>query len=101
MDENEETMARLDMKVNEWQNSQEEDEADPVLPSDAATAHWKLGSADARMSSIRIETLNRSNLLYRDFNMRPREYLANYHPNHPVLDDQNIQVGDASKGRVF
>ena len=37
MDENEETMARLDMKVNEWQKSQEADEADPVLPAHAAT----------------------------------------------------------------
>ncbi|KAJ7441186.1 hypothetical protein B0H11DRAFT_1933124 [Mycena galericulata] len=92
MDENEETMARLDMKVNEWQKSQEEDETDPVLPSYAATAHWRLGSADAQMTSTRIETTNRSNSLYRDFNIRLREYLAEYHPNHPVCDDENIQI---------
>jgi hypothetical protein len=92
MDENEETMARLDMKVNEWQKSQEADEADPVLPAHSATAHWRLGSADARMSSILLETLYRSNPLFRDFNMRLREYLADHHPKHPVYDDQNIQV---------
>ncbi|KAJ7480474.1 hypothetical protein B0H11DRAFT_1724784 [Mycena galericulata] len=91
MDENEETMARLDMKVNEWQKSQEEDETDPVLPSHTATAHWRLGSADAQMTSTRIETINRSNSLYRDFNTRLREYLAEHHPNHPVCDDENIQ----------
>ncbi|KAJ6528399.1 hypothetical protein B0H10DRAFT_2205555 [Mycena sp. CBHHK59/15] len=92
MDENEETMARLDMKVKEWQKSQEEDEADPVLPSHTATDYWRLGSADARISSIRIETLNRGNPLYRDFNMRLREYLAGHHPKHPVHEDQNIQI---------
>ncbi|KAJ6604998.1 hypothetical protein B0H10DRAFT_1922835 [Mycena sp. CBHHK59/15] len=92
MDENEETMARLDMKVKEWQKSQEEDEADPVLPSHTATDYWRLGSADARISSIRIETLNRGNPLYRDFNMRLREYLAGHHPKHPIHEDQNIQI---------
>jgi hypothetical protein len=92
MDENEETMARLDMKVNEWRKSQEEDDADPILESHTATAHWKLGSANARMTSTRIETLNRTNLLYRDFNMRLREYLADHYPNHTVSYEQDIQV---------
>ncbi|KAJ6551093.1 hypothetical protein B0H10DRAFT_1849878, partial [Mycena sp. CBHHK59/15] len=92
MDENEETMAWLDMKVNEWRKSQEEDEADPVLPAHATTAHWRLGSADARMSSIRLETLYRGNPLFRDFNMHLREYLAGHHPRHPVYDDQDIQA---------
>ncbi|KAF7344148.1 hypothetical protein MVEN_01705000 [Mycena venus] len=92
MDENEETMARLDMKVNEWQKSQEEDETDPVLPSHTTTAHWRLGSANARMSSIRLETLYRDNMLFRDFNLRLREYLAGHHPKHPVYDDQNIEA---------
>ncbi|KAJ7206793.1 hypothetical protein GGX14DRAFT_637014 [Mycena pura] len=100
MDENEETMARLDMKVDEWRKSQEDDEKDPVLPH-AVTSHWKLGSADARMTSTRIETVNRSNSLYRDFNMRLREYLAEYHPNHPVHEDQNIEVGALLKSFVF
>ncbi|KAJ7775941.1 hypothetical protein DFH07DRAFT_766883 [Mycena maculata] len=92
MDENEETMARLDMKVNEWQKSQEEDETEPVLPPHTAQAHWRLGSTDAQMTSTRIETINRSNSLYRDFNMRLREYLAEHHLNHPVCDDENIQI---------
>ncbi|KAJ7300590.1 hypothetical protein DFH08DRAFT_828328 [Mycena albidolilacea] len=67
-------------QVNEWQKSQEEDEKDVILLSHAHTAHWRLGSADARMSSIRIETLNRSKPLYRDFNMCLREYLVSHHP---------------------
>ena len=92
MDENEETMARLDMIVNEWRKSQEEDENDPILPPPTRNAHWRLGSADAQMSSIRIETLNRTDPLFRDFNMRLREYLANHHPNHPVCIEQDIQV---------
>jgi L-ribulose-5-phosphate 3-epimerase UlaE len=101
MDENEETMARLDMKVNEWRKSQEEDETDPILPSHTSTAHWRLGSADARMTNTRFETCNRSNLLYRDFNMRLREYLAEYHPNYPVCDDENIQVSVSLRIRVL
>ncbi|KAJ7908534.1 hypothetical protein B0H13DRAFT_1617407 [Mycena leptocephala] len=44
------------------------------------------------MTSTRIETLNRSNSLYHDFNMRLREYLAEHHPNHPVCYDEDIQV---------
>ncbi|KAJ7142272.1 hypothetical protein C8R44DRAFT_865629 [Mycena epipterygia] len=91
MDENEETMARLDMKVNEWRKSQEEDETDPVLPSQTTTAHWKIGSADARMTSTRIETVNRSNTLYCDLNTHLREYLVEHHPNHPVCYDEDIQ----------
>jgi ABC-type sugar transport system ATPase subunit len=102
MDENEETMSRLDMKVNnEWRKSQEEDETDPILPSHAATAHWTLGTAYARMTSTRMETVNRSNSLYHDFNMRLREYLPEHHPKHPVCDDENIQVGISLKIRVF
>lgn len=92
MDENEETMARLDMKVNEWKESQEEDEADPILPFTNTTAHWRLGSPDSVSTSIRLETLHRSDPLYRDFNFRLREYLAGSHPNLQDSDDQNIQA---------
>ncbi|KAJ7236320.1 hypothetical protein C8J57DRAFT_1088249 [Mycena rebaudengoi] len=91
MDENEETMAQLDMKVDEWRKSREEDDADPILPS-PTMAHWKLGSADTQISSIRIETDNRSNPFFRDFNMKLREYLANHHPNYPVSDGEDIQI---------
>jgi hypothetical protein len=94
MDENEETMARLDMRVNEWQKSQEADESDPVLSAHAPTAHWRLGSPDPRTTSIRLETLHRGKPLYRDFNMRLREYLALSHPNYPVTDDENINASE-------
>ncbi|KAJ7805986.1 hypothetical protein B0H14DRAFT_2610775 [Mycena olivaceomarginata] len=50
-----------------------------------------------RMTSTRIETLNRSNSLYHDFNMRLREYLAEHHPNHPVCYDEDIQLAKAGK----
>ncbi|KAJ6546402.1 hypothetical protein DFH09DRAFT_1320965 [Mycena vulgaris] len=92
MDENEETMAHLNMKVNEWWKSQEEDEADPVLASHAPTAHWRLGSVNAYMTSTHLESLNRTNKLYHDFNMRLREHLAENYPNHPVSDEQDILV---------
>ncbi|KAJ7665693.1 hypothetical protein B0H14DRAFT_2658450 [Mycena olivaceomarginata] len=83
---------RLDMRVNEWQKSQEADESDPVLSAHAPTAHWRLGSPDPRTTSIRLETLHRGKPLYRDFNMRLREYLALSHPNYPVTDDENINI---------
>ncbi|KAJ7866534.1 hypothetical protein B0H13DRAFT_1898091 [Mycena leptocephala] len=84
---NEETVARLNRKANEWQKSQE----DSVLPAHTATAHWRLGAANARMSGIRPGTLYRSNPgpLFRDFNMRLRSRV--HHLKHPVYDDQNIQ----------
>jgi ABC-type oligopeptide transport system substrate-binding subunit len=92
MDKNEETMAQLNMIVNEWRQSQEDDETSPVLSCHATTDHWKIGSADAQMSSICLETLYRDNTLFRDFNARLQEYLASCHPKHPMYYDQNIQV---------
>ncbi|KAJ7869429.1 hypothetical protein B0H13DRAFT_1896672 [Mycena leptocephala] len=44
-------MARLDRKVNEWQKSQEADEADPVLPAHAATGLWPTGDFNMRLRS--------------------------------------------------
>ncbi|KAJ7312982.1 hypothetical protein DFH08DRAFT_791258 [Mycena albidolilacea] len=92
MDENEETIARLDMRVNEWQKSQEADELDPVLSAHAPTAHWRLGSPDPRTTSIRLETLHRGKPLYRNFNMHLREYLALSHPNYLVTDEENVNI---------
>ncbi|KAJ7745564.1 hypothetical protein DFH07DRAFT_748846 [Mycena maculata] len=75
MDENEETMARIQMAVNEWFKSREDDEKDQVLgPSNAESpAHWKLGSADPRIMSVRMEAKNQSNPSFRDFNQKLRE----------------------------
>jgi hypothetical protein len=102
MDENEETMARLDMRVNEWQKSQEADELDPVLSAHAPTAHWRLGSPDPRTTSIRLETLHRGKPLYRNFNMHLREYLALSHPNYLVTDEENVNAsGIQYSGRVY
>ncbi|KAJ7777849.1 hypothetical protein DFH07DRAFT_730860 [Mycena maculata] len=94
MDENEETMARIQMVVDEWLKNQEEDEKEQILgPSNTESpGHWKLGSPDPRITTIRIETVNQGNLLFRDFNLKLREYLARYHPSHVVRPDQDIQI---------
>lgn len=94
MDENEETMARIQMAVDEWLKSREEDEKDQVLgPSNAESpAHWKLGSADPRITSVRIEAKNQSNPSFRHFNQKLREYLARHYPAYVVRPDQDIQV---------
>ncbi|KAJ7870473.1 hypothetical protein B0H14DRAFT_2345697 [Mycena olivaceomarginata] len=83
--------------LNEWQKSQEADESDPVLPAQAPTAHWRLGSPDSRTTSIRLETLHRGKPLYRNFNMRLREYLALSHPNYPIEPCKVLYVDFQSK----
>ncbi|KAJ6534560.1 hypothetical protein B0H10DRAFT_1935182 [Mycena sp. CBHHK59/15] len=82
MDENEETMARMQMAVDEWSKSREEDEKDQVLgPSNIESpGHWQLGSADSRITTVRMEAANCSNPAFRDFNLKLREYLAGHHP---------------------
>ncbi|KAJ7214959.1 hypothetical protein GGX14DRAFT_359868, partial [Mycena pura] len=91
MDENEETMARLDMLVEMWQKSQAEAEADAERDKDSTLSlgsesrgRWQLGSPEPRMTTVRFEATNRDNPACRDFNMRLREYLARYQPRHPV-----------------
>ncbi|KAJ7472475.1 hypothetical protein FB451DRAFT_1469161 [Mycena latifolia] len=94
MDENEETMARIQMAVDGWLKSQEEDEQDPVLgPSNIESpAHWKLGSADPQITTVRLGAVGQSNPSFRDFNLMLREYLARHHPSHVVHPDQDIQI---------
>ncbi|KAJ7603425.1 hypothetical protein B0H17DRAFT_1189832 [Mycena rosella] len=87
MDENEETMARIQMAVDGWLKSQEEDEKESLLgPSNSgSSAHWKLGSADPRRHAT-------NTIRHREFNLKLREYLARYHPSHFVRPDQDIQI---------
>jgi hypothetical protein len=94
MDENEETMARIQMVVDQWRKSQEEDEEDPVLVSSNANshAHWQLGSADPRITIVRMEAVHQRNPAFRDFNLKLREYLARHYPSHFVRPDQDIHV---------
>jgi hypothetical protein len=94
MDENEEAMARIQMAVDDWQKNQEQDEQDPVLGSSNAnpSAHWQLGSADPRVTTVRMEAGHQRNPLFRDFNLKLREYLARHHPSHFVRPDQDIQA---------
>ncbi|KAJ7430437.1 hypothetical protein FB451DRAFT_1068346 [Mycena latifolia] len=94
MDENEETMARIQMAVNEWLKSQEEDENDPILGASnpESPSPWKLGSADPRITTIRLEALKQQDPSFRDINSRLREYLARHHPSYFVRPDQDIQI---------
>jgi hypothetical protein len=94
LDENEETMARLDMQVELWHRSQEEDSDLNLIPSsdpDGAN-HWKLGSADPRITPHRLEMKHTSNRSFRNFDMRLREYLAYHHPAFSVRPEDNIEV---------
>ncbi|KAK7006819.1 hypothetical protein R3P38DRAFT_2793500 [Favolaschia claudopus] len=72
LDENEETMARLDMEVHAWQESQRLESEFKSIPAAVAgqERHWKLGSADSRLQPRRLERLNQGNSLYRNFEMR-------------------------------
>ncbi|KAK6988973.1 hypothetical protein R3P38DRAFT_3331734 [Favolaschia claudopus] len=94
LDENEETMARLDMEVQLWKDSQAlESEFEPIpaaVPNQ--NTHWKLGSAEKRIHPRRFELLHRGEALYRNFEMRLREYLASYHPNTPVHLEEDIEI---------
>ncbi|KAJ7511936.1 hypothetical protein B0H11DRAFT_2268883 [Mycena galericulata] len=94
MDENEEAMARIQMAVDDWHKNQEQDEQDPILGSSNANAsvHWQLGSADPRVTTVRMEAAEQRNPLFRDFNLKLREYLAHHHPSHFVRPDQDIQI---------
>ncbi|KAJ7808967.1 hypothetical protein B0H14DRAFT_2380110 [Mycena olivaceomarginata] len=85
IDENEETMARLDMQVEMWQKSQGKQE-DELIPSadPQLSAHWTLGSPDSRVSPTRLERTKNDDPLFRNFNMQLREYLARHHPSYPV-----------------
>ncbi|KAJ7093808.1 hypothetical protein C8R44DRAFT_989899 [Mycena epipterygia] len=76
MDENEETMARIQMAVDEWLESREEDEKE----------------TDPRVTSVRIEAKNQINSTFRDFNQKLREYLARHHLAYVVRPDQDIQI---------
>ncbi|KAJ7621831.1 hypothetical protein B0H17DRAFT_1151715 [Mycena rosella] len=94
MDENEETMARIQMAFDEWLKSQEGDEKESVLgPSNSgSSAHWKLGLADTQVTTVCIEACNQHNPSFREFNLKLREYLAHYHPLYFVRPDQDMQV---------
>jgi hypothetical protein len=91
IDENEETMARLDMQVEMWQKSQGKQE-DELIPSADPQAHWTLGSPDSRVSPTRLERTKNDDPLFRNFNMQLREYLARHHPSYPVRVEEDLEV---------
>ncbi|KAJ7082070.1 hypothetical protein B0H15DRAFT_785946 [Mycena belliarum] len=92
MDENEETMACIQMTVDRWRESQVTAEDGPVLAPSKSNSHWRLGSADPRLTTVRMEAQNQHNPTFRDFNLKVREYLARHHPAHFVRPDQDIQI---------
>lgn len=94
MDEREEAMARIQMAVDAWLESQAEDEKTRTLeaPTAQSAAHWKLGAAEARLTSTRLETLKRGNLLFHDFNFKLRQYLAQHYPAYVVRPEEDIHV---------
>ncbi|KAJ7780305.1 hypothetical protein DFH07DRAFT_683355, partial [Mycena maculata] len=57
MDETEETMAQIDMLVQQWHENQlEVEDEGQLLPTNSKSlAHWKLGSPESRVSTICIE----------------------------------------------
>ncbi|KAJ6611016.1 hypothetical protein B0H10DRAFT_1810509 [Mycena sp. CBHHK59/15] len=99
MDENEEAMARIQMAVDDWHKNQEQDEQDPVLGSSNAnpSAHWQLGSADPRVTTVRMEAAHPRDPLFRDFNLKLREYLARHHPSHFIEPCKVLYVNYQSK----
>ncbi|KAJ6482316.1 hypothetical protein C8R47DRAFT_1073607 [Mycena vitilis] len=86
--------AEHQMVVDDWHKGQEQDEKDPMLkPSTTqSSVHWRLGSAERRVTTVRMEAANGDNRVFRDFNWRLREYLAQHHPSHFVRPDQDIQI---------
>jgi hypothetical protein len=66
---NEETMERLDMQVELWQESQEKQD-DELIPSadPQLRAHWTLGSPDSGVSPTRLDRTKHENPLFRNFN---------------------------------
>ncbi|KAJ7842906.1 hypothetical protein B0H13DRAFT_1909633 [Mycena leptocephala] len=95
MDENEETMARIQMAVDQWRKSQEEDEEDPVLMSSNANshAHWQLGSADPRITTVRMEAVHQRNPAFPRLQFESFVgNLARHYPSHFVRPDQDIHI---------
>ncbi|KAJ6493778.1 hypothetical protein DFH09DRAFT_1451143 [Mycena vulgaris] len=92
MDENEETMSRLDMQVEMWRCSQQEDdELDLIKTSQSeSTAHWRLGSPESQITSHRLESLR--DPLFHNFDFRLREYLARHHSSHLVSPEDDVKI---------
>jgi hypothetical protein len=97
LDENEESMARLKMVVDEWKRDQIEEAALDLIESatQGSTAHWKVGSPEPCVSPHGPET---SNPTFRNFNMWLREYLAHHHPSYTVRFEDEIKVDSNVSG---
>jgi hypothetical protein len=94
LDENEETMARLKMAVDEWRRGQVEVVELDLISSATldSGAHWTLGAPDSQISSHGLESSKTGDAAFRNFNLRLREYLAHHHPLHAVRFEDEIKV---------
>ncbi|KAJ7017193.1 hypothetical protein C8F04DRAFT_979784, partial [Mycena alexandri] len=93
-DEREEAMARVKMAIDEWRKSQTDAdlEASELATIPGASGHWKLGSPVPLVSTHPLEAERKTDPAFREFNMRLREYIAQYHPTSQVRLEQQIQV---------
>ncbi|KAJ7115714.1 hypothetical protein C8R44DRAFT_709074 [Mycena epipterygia] len=96
-DEREEAMARIKMAIDEWRQSQtdtdlEESELATIPGTSASSGHWKLGSPAPLVSVHRLEAERTNDPVFRDFNMRLREYIAHYHPTSQIQQCKVIYV---------
>ncbi|KAJ7220703.1 hypothetical protein GGX14DRAFT_559495 [Mycena pura] len=93
-DEREEAMARVQMALNEWRQSQKDSDLgqdeQTLLPTSAG--HWKLGSPTRRVSAHRLEAERASDPAFCNFNIRLREYIAQCHAAHQVRLEQKIEA---------
>ncbi|KAF7371709.1 hypothetical protein MVEN_00027400 [Mycena venus] len=95
-DENEEAMARIQMAINEWEQSHKDTDLDDserkVISQPVSTAHWILGSSEHRISLHHFESKKRGDPAFRNFNVRLREYIAQHHPSCSVRFEQEIKM---------
>ncbi|KAJ7044579.1 hypothetical protein C8F04DRAFT_1388930 [Mycena alexandri] len=96
-DEREEAMARVKMAIDNWRQSQadaelEDSELTTIPAVSASPGHWQLGSPEPLVSAHGLEVQRMNDPAFRDFNMRLREYIAEYHPWSQVRLEQQIQI---------
>ncbi|KAJ7153830.1 hypothetical protein C8R46DRAFT_912239 [Mycena filopes] len=98
IDEREEAMARVQMAIDAWQRAQQDNDLEAsertVIPvaSETSLHHWRLGAPMPRISARRLEAERKMDVAFRNFDMRLREYIAQYHPAHQVRLEQQIQI---------
>ncbi|KAJ7604745.1 hypothetical protein FB45DRAFT_1043189 [Roridomyces roridus] len=91
IDEKEETLAYLDVKVDAWQRMKD-DEDELLAAAPMTMVHWRLGTASRPRSSHSVEQLEGGNSEFRNFDMRLREYIARQHPGIYLRREDDIEI---------